>query len=75
MSQFIAQELPPGGAKRHPYPKFIPAYCHRRGFGPPEGVTPLSACPWLDHPVSGQVEMTAVRSALLKILPLGTKGA
>ena len=44
----------------HRYPRVIPAYCHRRGFGPPKGVTLSSTCPWIDHSVSGQVYVTLV---------------
>jgi hypothetical protein len=37
----------------HPYPQVIPAVFNRRGFGPPRGLTPASACPWIDHSASG----------------------
>src|SRR4029077_4001028 len=37
----------------HPKPQLIPYLFNGSGFGPPRGVTPASAWPWLDHPVSG----------------------
>src|SRR5260221_4097476 len=37
----------------HPYPQLIPDLFNGRGFGPPVGVTPPSAWPWIDQPVSG----------------------
>ena len=37
----------------HPYPQVIPAVFNRRGFGPPQGLTPASTCPWIDHLASG----------------------
>ena len=36
----------------HPYPRVIPSVFNRSGFGPPRGLTPVSACPWVDHPAS-----------------------
>ena len=36
----------------HPYPRVIPSVFNRSGFGPPRGLTPASACPWVDHPAS-----------------------
>ena len=36
----------------HPYPQVIPSVFNRSGFGPPRGLTPVSACPWVDHPAS-----------------------
>ena len=36
----------------HPYPQVIPSVFNRSGFGPPQGLTPASACPWIDHPAS-----------------------
>ena len=42
----------------HPYPQVIPAYCNRRGFGPPVRVSAPSTCPWIDHSVSGLMRRT-----------------
>ena len=36
----------------HPYPEVIPSVFNRSGFGPPRGLTPASACPWVAHPAS-----------------------
>ena len=36
----------------HPYPRVIPSVFNRSGFGPPRGLTPASACPWIAHPAS-----------------------
>ena len=36
----------------HPYPRVIPPVFNRGGFGPPRGLTPASACPWVDRPAS-----------------------
>ena len=36
----------------HPYPQVIPSVFNRSGFGPPQGLTPASACPWIAHPAS-----------------------
>ena len=36
----------------HPYPGVIPSVFNRSGFGPPRGLTPASACPWVAHPAS-----------------------
>ena len=36
----------------HPYPQVIPSVFNPSGFGPPRGLTPASACPWIDHPAS-----------------------
>ena len=36
----------------HPYPGVIPSVFNRSGFGPPRGLTPASACPWIAHPAS-----------------------
>ena len=36
----------------HPYPGVVPAVFNRRGFGPPQGLTPASACPGVDRPAS-----------------------
>ena len=36
----------------HPYPQVIPPVFNRGGFGPPRGLTPASACPWVAHPAS-----------------------
>ncbi len=36
----------------HPYPRVIPPVFNRGGFGPPRGLTPASACAWVDHPAS-----------------------
>ena len=37
----------------HPYPQVIPPVFNLGGFGPPRGLTPASACPWIDHSASG----------------------
>ena len=36
----------------HPYPRVVPSVFNRSGFGPPRGLTPASACPWVAHPAS-----------------------
>ena len=36
----------------HPYPQVIPPVFNLGGFGPPRGLTPASACPWIAHPAS-----------------------
>ena len=36
----------------HPYPRVVPSVFNRSGFGPPRGLTPASACPWIDRPAS-----------------------
>ena len=36
----------------HPYPRVVPSVFNRSGFGPPRGLTPASACPWIAHPAS-----------------------
>ena len=36
----------------HPYTRVIPSVFNRSGFGPPRGLTPASACPWVAHPAS-----------------------
>ena len=36
----------------HPYPRVIPSVFNLSGFGPPRGLTPVSACPWIAHPAS-----------------------
>ena len=36
----------------HPYPGVIPSVFNRSGFGPPRGLTPASACPWIAHSAS-----------------------
>ena len=33
----------------HPYPQVIPPVFNLGGFGPPRGLTPASACPWIAH--------------------------
>ena len=33
----------------HPYPQVIPSVFNPSGFGPPRGLTPASACPWIAH--------------------------
>src|SRR4029077_9872097 len=37
----------------HPYPQVIPHVFNHGGFGPSRGLTPASACPWIDHSASG----------------------
>ena len=48
----------------HPYPRVIPSVFNRSGFGPPRGLTPASACPWVAHPASRPRRATNV--AVLK---------
>ena len=48
----------------HPYPRVIPSVFNRSGFGPPRGLTPASACPWVAHPASRP--RRATRIAVLK---------
>ena len=48
----------------HPYPQVIPSVFNRSGFGPPQGLTPASACPWIDHPASRPRHAT--KNAILK---------
>ncbi len=48
----------------HPYPRVIPSVFNRSGFGPPRGLTPASACPWVAHPASRP--RRATRVAVLK---------
>ena len=48
----------------HPYPRVIPSVFNRSGFGPPRGLTPASACPWIAHPASRLQRATHV--AILK---------
>ena len=43
----------------HPYPRVIPSVFNRSGFGPPRGLTPASACPWVAHPASRLRRATA----------------
>ena len=49
----------------HPYPRVIPSVFNRSGFGPPRGLTPASACPWIAHPASRlrQATMFAILKA------------
>ena len=48
----------------HPYPGVIPSVFNRSGFGPPRGLTPASACPWVAHPASRPRRATQI--AVLK---------
>ena len=48
----------------HPYPRVIPSVFNRSGFGPPRGLTPASACPWVAHPASRPRRATQI--AVLK---------
>ena len=48
----------------HPYPRVIPSVFNRSGFGPPRGLTPASACPWIAHPASRLQHAT--KNAILK---------
>ena len=43
----------------HPYPQVIPPVFNLGGFGPPRGLTPASACPWIAHPASRLRRATA----------------
>ena len=40
------------------YPQVIPGCFNRRGFGPPQSITPASTCSWIGHPVSGLLHAT-----------------
>jgi hypothetical protein len=42
----------------HPYPQLIRDFFNRHRFGPPAGVTLLSAWPWIDRQVSGLIRRT-----------------
>ena len=42
----------------HPYPQLIQVFFNRHWFGPPAGVTLLSAWPWVDRLVSGLIRRT-----------------
>ena len=48
----------------HPYPRVIPPVFNRGGFGPPQGLTPASACPRIAHPASRPRHAT--HNAILK---------
>ena len=48
----------------HPYPRVIPPVFNRGGFGPPQGLTPASACPRIAHPASRPRHAT--QNAILK---------
>ena len=48
----------------HPYPRVIPSVFNRSGFGPPRGLTPASACPWIAHPASRPRRATHDRARL-----------
>ena len=43
----------------HPYPRVVPSVFNRSGFGPPQGLTPASPCPWIAHPASRPRHATA----------------
>ena len=43
----------------HPYPRVVPPVFNLGGFGPPRGLTPASACPWIAHPASRLRRATA----------------
>ena len=45
----------------HPYPQVIPSVFNPSGFGPPRGLTPASACPWIAHPASRPRRATLIR--------------
>ena len=49
----------------HPYPRVIPSVFNRSGFGPPQGLTPASPCPWIAHPASRP--RRATKHALLRL--------
>lgn len=42
----------------HPYPQLIQGVFNLHWFGPPWGLTPTSAWPWIDHPASGLQPVT-----------------
>ena len=44
----------------HPYPRVVPSVFNRSGFGPPQGLTPASPCPWIAHPASRPRHATQV---------------
>ncbi len=41
-----------------PYPHLIPTLFNGCGFGPPLPLTAASAWTWIDHPVSGLLQLT-----------------
>ena len=50
----------------HPYPRLIPSVFNRSGFGPPQGLTPASAWPRVDHPAS-RLRRATGRVALFRL--------
>ena len=50
----------------HPYPRLIPSVFNRSGFGPPQGLTPASAWPRVDHPAS-RLRRATRRVALFRL--------
>ena len=42
----------------HPYPQLIREFFNIHRFGPPQGLTPASTWPWIDHLVSGLLHAT-----------------
>ena len=44
----------------HRYPQVIRACCNALRYGPPRSFTCASACPWIDHLVSGLIHITLV---------------
>ena len=42
----------------HPYPQVIQVIFNLHWFGPPQGFTLASTCPWIDHSASGLLRST-----------------
>ena len=51
----------------HPYPRVIPSVFNRSGFGPPQGLTPASACPWIAHPASRLRPATSIAVLMTRL--------
>src|SRR5919106_2997913 len=50
---FGENQLSPSLIGLSPLPTGHPQVFNPGGFGPPRGLTPASACPWIDHSASG----------------------
>ena len=50
---FGENQLSPSLLGLSPLTTSHPPCFHHGGFGPPRGLTPASACPWIDHSASG----------------------
>ena len=53
----------------HLYPQVIPQFCNTGGFGPRQGLTPASPCPWIAHSVSGLIHATPLALFRLAFAP------